>query len=273
MRRSRILLLLVGFYLAVIFLGHLPDHLILFPTTAPLDAHGAARKGLSFQKGELELWTARSQLAQRNGRPDVYVLRFYGNADRAERWVAAEAEAWNSRAVEIWGMNYPGFGGSTGPARLNRIGPAALKAFDQLQSNAGAHPIVLFGASIGTAPALHVAANRPVAGLILHNPPALRQMILRQFGWWNLWLLAGPVALKIPRDLDSIANSKAIHAPAIFLLAEQDEVVASRYQRLVVDAYAGEKRVIALRGAHHNSPIEGAGLADLYSALDWLLPK
>jgi pimeloyl-ACP methyl ester carboxylesterase len=257
----------------VILFGHLPDHLILFPTTAPIDAHGAVRKTLRFENGQLELWTATSQLARQKGRADTYVLRFYGNADRADRWVAAEAEAWNDRAVEIWGMNYPGFGGSTGPATLARIAPAAASAFDELQRNAGERPIVLFGASIGSAPALHVAAHRPVAGLILHNPPALRQMILRQFGWWNLWLLAGPVAWQIPRDLDSIANSKAVHVPAIFLLADQDEIVAPRYQRLVVDAYAGEKRVIALRGAHHNTPIEGTGLADLYNALDWLLPK
>jgi pimeloyl-ACP methyl ester carboxylesterase len=273
-RRSRALVLIVlALYLAVIFPGHLADRLILFPTTAPIETQGAVRKVVPFQKGELELWTARSQLAQRHGQPDVYVLRFYGNADRADRWVAAEAEMWNERAIEIWGMNYPGFGGSTGPARLKRIAPAATTAFDALRREAGEHPIVLFGASIGSAPALHIAVHRPVAGLILHNPPALRQMILRQFGWWNLWALAGPVALQLPRELDSVTNSKAIHAPAIFLLAEQDEIVASRFQRLVVDAYAGEKRVIALRGAYHNSPIEGAALADLYQALDWLLPR
>jgi pimeloyl-ACP methyl ester carboxylesterase len=273
MRRGGIALVMATLYILVILFGQLPDHLILFPTTAPLDAHGAVRKVLPFQNGELELWTAKSRLARQNGQPEIYVLRFYGNADRADRWVAAEAEAWNNRAVEIWGMNYPGFGCSTGPARLNRIAPAALTAFDALRSNAGERPTVLFGASIGSAPALYVAARRSVAGLILHNPPALREIILRQFGWWNLWLLAGPVALQIPRDLDSIANGKSVHAPAIFLLAEQDEIVAPRYQRLVVDAYAGDKRVITLRGAHHNTPIEGAGLADLYNALDWLLPK
>jgi uncharacterized protein len=258
---------------AVIFFAHLPDHLILFPTRASIDAGGAVRKAIPFQKGELELWTAISRRAQQNGRVDTYVLRFYGNADRAERWVASEAEEWNNRAVEIWGMNYPGFGGSTGPSRLSRIGPAALTAFDELQRHANSNPIVLYGASLGTCAALHVAVHRPVAGLILHNPPPLRQMILRQFGWWNLWLLAGPIALQIPRDLDSVANAKAIHAPAMFLLAEKDEVVAPRYHRLVVEAYAGEKRVIALRGAYHNSLIEGAGLVDFYSALDWLLPK
>ena len=255
------------------FFGHLPDHLILFPTRAPIDAGGAVRKTIPFQNGELELWTAISRRAQQNGRVDTYVLRFYGNADRAERCVASEADEWNNRAVEIWGMNYPGFGGSTGPARLSRIGPAALTAFDELQRHANGQPIVLYGASLGASVGLHVAAHRPVAGVILHNPPPLRQMILRQFGWWNLWLLAGPIALQIPRDLDSVSNAKAIHVPAIFLLADKDEVVAPRFHRLVVEAYAGEKRVISLPGAYHNDPIESAALAELNRALTWLLPK
>jgi pimeloyl-ACP methyl ester carboxylesterase len=272
MRKTRITLAIAAYFI-LIFFAHLPDHLILFPTTARIDTGGAVRKALPFQNGELEVWTAASHRAQQKGGPDIYVLRFYGNADRAERWVATEAEEWNDRAIEIWGMNYPGFGGSTGPARLSRIGPAALAVFDELKRHAAERPIVLFGASLGTAAALHVAAHRPVVGLILHNPPPLRQMILRQFGWWNLWLLAGPLSLQIPWDLDSVANARTIRAPAIFLLAEKDEVVAPRYHRLVVDAYAGEKRVISLRDAYHNTPIEDAGLADLYRALDWLLPK
>ena len=286
-------------YFVVMFFGHLPDHLILFPTRAPINAGGAVRRTIPFENGDLEIWTAQSQSARQQGRADVFILRFYGNADRADRWPAMEADMWKDRAVEIWGMNYPGFGGSTGPARLARIGPAAVAAFDELMRHAAnksavesavpsgptpssalrtAHataPIVLFGTSIGATAALHVAASRPteIAGLILQNPPPLREMILRQFGWWNLWLLAGPVALQIPRDLDCIANARASRTPAIFLLAERDEIVAPRFQRLVVQAYAGERRVIELRGAHHNDPVEGAALADLSHALDWLLGK
>jgi pimeloyl-ACP methyl ester carboxylesterase len=259
--------------LGLITLAPLPDRLILFPTTNRLDAGAATRKAIPFQSGELEVWTARSALAHQRGQPELYVLRFYGNADRADRWVAAEAGMWNNRAVEVWGMNYPGFGGSTGPARLARLGPAALTAFDGLKNTAGHRPIIVFGASLGTTTALHIAAHRNIAGLILHNPPALRQIILRQFGWWNLWLFAGPMAYKLSADLDSVANARAVNVPAIFLLAENDEVVAPKFQRLVVDAYAGEKRIIPLAGAGHNSPIEGAGLANFYSALDWLLPR
>jgi uncharacterized protein len=285
-------------YVSTMVFGHLQDRLILFPTRSPIDAGGAVRKTIPFEDGELEIWTAQSRRAQQQGRADVFILRFYGNADRADRWAAMEAEMWNDRAVEIWGMNYPGFGGSTGPARLSRIGPAALAAFVELQRQATspdaagsavpsespnpalrtAHttaPILLFGTSIGVTAALDVAASHPteIAGLILHNPVPLREIILRQFGWWNLWLLAGPVALQIPRDLDSIANAKVSRAPAIFLLAEKDEIVAPRFHRLVVEAYAGENRVIELPGAHHNDPVEGAALANLNNALDWMLTQ
>ena len=145
----------------------------------------------------------------------------------------------------------------------------------ELKTAHTAAPIVLFGTSIGVTAALYVAASRPteIAGVILHNPVPLREIILRQFGWWNLWLLAGPVALQIPQDLDSVANARASRAPAIFLLAEKDEIVAPRFHQLVVQAHAGEKRVIELRGAHHNDPIEGTALADLNDALAWVLTK
>jgi uncharacterized protein len=267
-------LLIIGVvYFVVMFFGHLPDHLVLFPTTAPINAGGAVRKTVPFENGQLEVWTAQSRLARSKGNADISLLRFYGNADRAEHAAAGKAKMWNDRAVEIWGVNYPGFGGSTGPARLSKIGPAALAAFDELKHHAADRPIVLFGESLGATAALHVAAQRPVAGLILHNPPPLREMILRRFGWWNLWLLAGPVALQIPKDLDSITNAKAIHTPAIFLLAEKDEVVPARYHRLVVDAYAGEKRVISVPGAYHNDPIGGTALTELNNALGWLLAK
>jgi uncharacterized protein len=271
--RWRFVLVVAVVYFAVIALAPLPDRLVLFPTTNRIDAGAATRKPIPFEGGELEIWRAASKLAQQRGNAPIYVLRFYGNADRADRWVEAETEMWNNRPVEVWGMNYPGFGGSTGPARLARLGPAALVAFDAVKQAAGDRPIIVFGASLGTTTALHVAAHRQVTGLILHNPPPLRQIILRQFGWWNLWLLAGPLAQKIPADLDSVANARTVRVPAIFLLAENDEVVAPKFQRLVVDAYAGEKRVIPLAGAGHNSLIEGSEFTELQNGLDWLLSR
>ena len=271
--RLVLLFFLLAVPLAFFFLS--PDRLILFPTREPLAHLGATRATLPFRGGELELWTARSRPhASAGGRADVYVLRFYGNADRADPNVGLEiGEQWSKRDAVVWGVNYPGYGGSSGEARLSDIGPAALAAYDALRREAGAdRPILVFGTSLGTTAALHIAAQRPdLAGLILQNPPPLRQMILRGYGWWNLWLIAGPMAMHVPSALDSVANARAAHGKGVFLLAENDEIVAPKYQRLVVDAYAGEKRIVPLAGASHNSPIEGQGRVDLERAVDWLL--
>src|SRR5205823_8570551 len=104
MHKTRIVLAIVAAYLILILFGHLPDHLILFTTKAPIDAGEAARKMVPFQNGELEVWTAKSYRAKQQVDAEIYDLRCYGDADRADRWVAAEPEEWNGRAVEIWGM-------------------------------------------------------------------------------------------------------------------------------------------------------------------------
>lgn len=252
-----------------------PDRLVLFPTRGRTVHTGATRETLPFRGGSLELWTARSRPASA-GRAELYVLRFYGNADRADPNVGREIrEQWSRRDTVLWGVNYPGYGGSDGGARLESVGPAALAAYDALRQEAGPdRPILIFGTSLGTTAALGVAVQRPdQAGLILQNPPPIRQIILRGYGWWNLWLLAGPLAAHVPAALDSVANARAAHGRAVFLLAEQDEMVAPKYQRLVAEAYAGEKRVVTLAGARHNSPIEGQALVDFESAVDWLLER
>ena len=126
----------------------------------------------------------------------MYVLRFYGNSHVIGPNVG-EAPGWPELDVEFWGVNYPGFGGSTGPAHLSAMGPAALTAYDALRAEAGAdRPILVFGTSFGTVVALCVAARHPeVAGVVLQNPPPLRQIILRAWGWWNLWLVRRAAAL------------------------------------------------------------------------------
>src|SRR5205814_10092971 len=77
-----------------------------------------------------------------------------------------------------------------------------------------------------------------------------------------------PAPTPVPYTTLFRSNARTSHVPAIFLLAEKDEVIAPRFQRLIVDVYAGEKRIIPLAGAGHNSPIEGVGLADFHHALD-----
>jgi len=259
---------LVGVWLGVILFGRIGDRLILWPSVAPIDAGAAQRRQIPFNGGSLDAFVvpARSGVAGR------YLLRFYGNADRAERWAASEAQGWPDD-VESWAVNYPGFGGSTGPASLNGVAAAALQAYDAVTAVAGNKRIYVVGTSLGTTAALHIAAERHVAGVVLHNPPALRQLVVGEHGWWNLWLLAWPVALQLPRGLDSVDNARQCRAPAVFVLSERDEVVPHRYHQLIATAYAGEKEIILRPLAAHNDPLDAATTVAYRAALSRLFAR
>jgi pimeloyl-ACP methyl ester carboxylesterase len=252
--------------------GGCADRLILHSSSDRIPVAGGTRIEVpdpGRAGSTVEVWSVRTA-ACRGREPRAYVLQFIGNADRAENAALRAAGQWEVHPVEVWAINYPAFGGSTGPVSMKGSAAASLAAYDALRARAAGRPILLSGISFGTAAALHVASQRPVAGLVLHNPPPLRQLVLGRFGWWNLWLLAAPVACGVPSELDSLANARRVTAPAVFVLAAADEIVPPEYQRRVVDAYAGERRLVNLAGANHNDMPEGQGEQDLKAGIDWL---
>jgi len=267
-RRRRVFLaVLLLAYIGFCMIGGCADQLILFPSTHPIQAVSATRRIIQVRGADLEIWVAQSPGAA-HSEPQAIVVSFIGNADRGE-YAAYDAETWGQLPIELWRVNYPGYGGSAGPARLASIGPAALAAFDAAAAHADGRPVFVEGTSLGTTAALHVSSQRQVAGMLLRTPVPLRQVILGSFGWWNLWLLAGPVALGVPAELDSLKNAAATKAPAVFLLIETDEVVPVRYQQRVAEAFAGPSRQV-LGGGGHNSPLSAATRRQLGAELGWL---
>jgi pimeloyl-ACP methyl ester carboxylesterase len=246
--------------------GGCADPLILTPVTRPMKVEGSASHMLMHEDRSIEAFTARSR---EDIEPRAFVLRFTGgDAAGAAKFTASR---WAPHPVEAWVVNYPGYGGSAGPRTLAAMAARSLDAYDELRRIAGGRPIFVEGFSLGTVPALCVAARRPVAGVILQNPPPLRELIVGRQGWWNLWLLAWPVSLQVPRELDSIANAKASTAPAVFLLAERDRTIPLAYQRKVADAYAGAKRIILQRGADHVALLSTEDERELSEGMAWMM--
>ena len=272
-RRRGVLVVLIGSYTLLMLFGGCANKLILFPSRQPIDA-GTARRELISLGGDrkVEVWVDRSPGAAAQGAPAAYVVEFTGNATRAEQTASNAAWRWGERPVEAWTMNYPGYGGSTGSADLGAIPPAALAVYDHVAKVANGKPIFLVGNSLGTTAALYVATQRPTAGLVLQNPPAIRSLIMSRFGWWNLWLLAGPVALQVPKELDSPTNAAKVTAPAIFVLASDDTFVVPENQIKVVNAFGGPKRVIHMTGGH-NDGVSGEAMRELTAGFDWLMSK
>jgi uncharacterized protein len=261
-----ILVAYVGFFL----LGGCADKFILFPSTHAVRAR-AERRTIPYAGGELDVVVTRTALAAKNG-PDAYVLTFTGNAGRAEHH-ADDVADWEHRAVEMWAVNHPGFGKSTGPAKLSRMPDAALATYDALAKHANGKPIIINGISLGTTLSMHVASQRPVAGMILRTPLPLRSLILQRHGWWNLWVLSLPVASGVPAALDTLRTAPRVTSPAVFVLIDTDEVIPLKYQQKVVDAYKGEKTIVRVAEGDHNVALTGEVHGQLARGVDWLWDK
>ena len=263
-------MMLVPYALALVFGGCIADRAILYPPRGHIDAGRAQTVAVQSQGRKVEVWTARSPAARDEDDVEAYVLEFCGNATRAEQITQFVADRWHDYPVEVWVMNYPGYGGSEGRPKLRDIPPAALATYDALQKRAAGAPIFVCGNSLGTTSAIFVASRRPAAGLILQNPPPLRRLILGRYAWWNLGLLALPIALQVPGELNSPDTAPRVTAPAVFVTAGRDEVVPPKYQRYVVDAFGGEKRVIDMSAATHGASIRGDAEQQLQAGMKWL---
>jgi pimeloyl-ACP methyl ester carboxylesterase len=231
------------------------DHYLLFPTQAKIQNSSGEQFYLPTQ---IEVWiTHRRPMPTSKPSGKVYLLYFTGNAGRAEQGDHFSHFFPPNYDVEVWCMNYPGFGGSRGSPELSSIPKAALQTFDYMISiqkkESPSASVILSGFSLGTAAALYVASQRSADGLILLNPPALRQQI-RQYGQHSNWmmnLLAQFGSWLAPKKLDSVKNASLVHAPALFFTSNQDELVPPEFQHLIIQNYQGPSHQVILQGATH----------------------
>jgi pimeloyl-ACP methyl ester carboxylesterase len=252
-------------------LSRLADRLILFPTRERVSTGEAVRAIIP--NTDLEMWIhRRSDKRRPDHLPKLYLLHFIGNASRAE-WehpifLDLLAEHFD---VEAWVLNYPGYGRSGGKATLKSLPAAASEAYLAVSQIARHHPLLVSGNSMGTSLALYLAARYPVKGLILQNPPPIQDMILNRYGWWNLWLIAGPIAAMVPRDLNSLLNAQKVRSPAIFFTSEKDLTVPPHYQNKIMNRYAGPHQQVLISGAGHNTHLPDELRPLAWSALQWLI--
>jgi pimeloyl-ACP methyl ester carboxylesterase len=247
-------------------LARLTDRLVLCPSRDPLPLDDKVAELFPYGKHHLEVLKMRAG----SGSPQAFILKFGGNGSRAEKAEAHPGDAWPHLNAEVWAINYPGYGGSTGRASLKAMVRTADMIYDHLRQVAGDKPILVTGNSIGTTCSLYLAARRPIAGILLRNPPPLKQLIIGEYGWWNLSLGARFVAAGVPRELDSIANAARATVPAVFLTSGRDRVVPPLYQQRVIEAYAGPKRVVRDPEADHSTPLAAEIEPDYRAALEWL---
>ena len=250
-------------------LTRLADRLILCPTTHPISAGEKRRVLLDFDHGQFEVWIQTTGQTKEQAHPDLFLLKFPGTGGRAERMSEHPADVWQDLATEVWTVNPPGYGGSGGRASLRHVTAVADAAWKHLSLRANGKPIIATGNSLGCVAAFHLAANHELAGLLVRNPPPLRELIAGRYGWWNFGL-SKLIAAQVPESLCSIANASRAKVPAVFVMSGKDRTVPPSYQRRIIDAYRGKQQLMLLRDADHATPIDEGQVPEYLDKLNWL---
>ncbi len=174
------------------------------------------------------------------------VLWLHGNAETVEGLAPVFREFRPPRAA-LLALEYRGYGASSGRTTTDGVSRDAEAGFDWLAARADVDParIVVYGRSVGAGPAAHVAATRPVSGLVLESAfTSLRAMARRHFPFAPSFL-AGAA-------FDNLAAVSRVRAPLLLVHGEVDDLVPPAMSRALA-ARAGERAELWLiPGAGHN---------------------
>jgi fermentation-respiration switch protein FrsA (DUF1100 family) len=194
------------------------------------------------------------------------VLYLQGNAHTlADRRRIGRFRDLAAAGFGVLGIQYRGFGGSTGHPSQPGLVTDAETAYVFVGREAPGAKIALFADSLGTAVAVALAAERPVAGLVLDSPFA---SMLRLASASHSWL---PVSALLKSPWDSEAKIKSVHAPLLIAQCDADKLVPPAEGRRLFDAANQPKDIVVVPGCGHvetwADPAKAKILTDLES---WL---
>jgi pimeloyl-ACP methyl ester carboxylesterase len=119
------------------------------------------------------VWLRGSRDAADGSSPPLILLHCHANATDIGVMMGNYLELSRFLGVDVVGFEYTGYGDSQGALRTLNIFDDVVAAYDFVVGR-GVPPsrIVVYGQSIGSAPACYLASFKPVGGPVLHSPIA-----------------------------------------------------------------------------------------------------
>lgn len=256
------------------FRQYLLNRMVLRPSRYPIEPSTQQRVMLTANERPLECFV--QQNFDSDDPPELLILKFPGTAGRAELATTFPAAMLGDVRVEMWTWNPPGYGRSSGRASLARIADAAIEFWTQVtQRRRGATTSVwLCANSLGCVSALHVAASlQPdprTSGMIMRNPPPLVPVVKRVAERYPLGGWIHPVVESLCDSMNAMHTAGQVTLPAVFLQSELDTLVPIAYQNQVIDAYAGQHRVVLMEGLDHGGIATEQHEPRIEDSIGWL---
>ncbi len=209
------------------------ERLLFFPR--PLESRPAPRPNVE----DLTLVAAdgarlRGWLVKGSGTPAPLVVYFGGNAEEVS-WlvdVAGRFAGWSLLLV-----NYRGYGESEGRPGEKELFQDALAIYDYAKLRPDVNPdrIVAMGRSLGSGVAVHLAAHRPLRGVVLVSPyDSIAEVGRRHYPFL-------PVSLMLRHRFDSLALAPKVDASLLCLVATEDRIIPAAHSRVLFEAWRGAK--------------------------------
>jgi len=218
-------------------------------TLAPLP-EGARRTNIELRgvnNAVLRGWLVHKTDSQRT------VLLFHGNGQGilSSMWsIYWYADAFDA---DVLALDARGFGFSDGTPSIDGSIADSLRIYDRLRElYPEPRPVVVIGQSMGTASAIHVAANRQADLLVLLSPFSSLDDVLDAYRNQAPWY----VQLRVDRSLSEIQSSptsdlRRVAAPTLIVRGTDDRLSTEAVVARVVRACSAKvKEVCAVRGAH-----------------------
>jgi pimeloyl-ACP methyl ester carboxylesterase len=174
------------------------------------------------------------------------VIYFGGNAEDSSRMIEETSKVPGTAWLIV---SYRGYGLSEGAPGEAALISDALQWFDHTLGLPGIDPkrVYAFGRSLGSGVAVALAAQRPLAGVILATPYDSLAAVAKRYYWYL------PVDLMLKHRFDSISLAPDLKVPLLCLIAERDEVIPAVHAGRLFDAWGGPKRKMLLQQAGHNT--------------------
>lgn len=184
--------------------------------------------------------------AQLTTKPWPALLWFHGNGETVAGLASVLREFRPAHAA-LLAMDFRGYGASTGRPTVANALQDADAAFAYLRSrpDVDSGRIVVYGRSVGTGPAVHLAATHQVAGLVLESAfTSLRAMARVHYPMFPAFL-AG-------RGFDNLDAISRVTCPVLFVHGAQDGTIPIGMGRAVAARAPQLREFFVIPRADHN---------------------
>ena len=179
------------------------------------------------------------------------VIFFGGNAMRAED-IIYEFRDLPSQGINVLLMDYRGYGLSTGKPNTNAFKRDAQKIFDAILTHPAvdANHITVWGMSLGTGIATHIASVKPVEKVILFAPfTSTVDMAQKTYPFV-------PISLLLKHKLDNLKLAPYLKQPVLIVHGEDDKIIIPDSSKKIADVWGGEAKLLLIPERSHNDLME-----------------